>query len=182
MKGARGEVTAKLCKEQPKIVDIHCICHVVNLRVKSAVKVLPLKIDDLLVDVYYHFHHSVKQVASLSEYAEFCATEYKGILKHCGTCWLSLGQAIQCTLHMWDLHSYFCSHPDVEKAGKVRSIYRLLNDPLTKPWLLFLSNVLSVFEKFNIFFKHQLPPFTKFLVKVSDFSRPCCLSILIQQS
>ena len=32
----------------------------------------------------------------------------------------------------------------------MRSIYRLLNDPLTKPWLLFLSNVLPVFEKFNI--------------------------------
>lgn len=35
----------------------------------------------------------------------------------------------------------------------MRSIYRLLNDPLTKPWLLFLSNVLPVFERFNVFFQ-----------------------------
>ena len=154
MKGARGGVIAKLREKQPKIIDIHCICHVVNLCVKAAVKVLPLKVDDLLVDIYYHFHHSVKRVASLGEYADFCATEYKSVLKHCETRWLSLGRAIQRTLHMWEpLCSYFCSHPDVEKAGKVRSIYRLLNDPLTKPWLLFLSNVLPVFERFNVFFQ-----------------------------
>ena len=93
---------AKLREKQPKIIDIYCICHVVNLCVKSTIKVLPLKVDDLLVDIYYHFHHSVKRVASLGEYAEFCATEYKGVLKHCETRWLSLGRAIQRTLHMWE--------------------------------------------------------------------------------
>ena len=30
-------------------------------------------------------------------------------------------------------------------------ISRVLKDPLTKPWLLFLSNVLPVFEKFCFF-------------------------------
>ena len=32
-------------------------------------------------------------------------------------------------------------------------VSRVLKDPLTKPWLLFLSNVLPVFEKFNVFFQ-----------------------------
>ena len=45
MKGARGGVIAKLREKQPKIIDIHCICHVVSLCVKAAVKVLPLKVD-----------------------------------------------------------------------------------------------------------------------------------------
>ena len=154
MKGARGGVIAKLRTKQPNVLDVHCICHVVNLCVKTAVKAIPIKVDDLLVEIYYHFHHSVKRVASLCEYAEFCSTEFKSLVKHCETRWLSLGRAIQRTIHMWEpLYSYFCSHDDVEKVGKVRTIFRVLSDPLTKPWLLFLSNVLPVFDKFNKFFQ-----------------------------
>ena len=52
---------------------------------------------------------------------------------------------------MWDpLLSYFTSHSDVEKYGKVHSI---LNDPLTKVWLNFLLNTLNVFDKFNVYFQ-----------------------------
>ncbi len=55
---------------------------------------------------------------------------------------------------MWQpLYSYFTSHRDVEKAGKVRTISTILNDPLSKVWLLFLSNVLPVYDKFNKFFQ-----------------------------
>ena len=35
------------------LVDINCVCHVVNLCVKSAVKVIPLKVDELLIDIFF---------------------------------------------------------------------------------------------------------------------------------
>ena len=57
---------------------------------KSAVKALPLKVDDLLVDTYYHFRNSVNRIVSWREVAEFCCVEFKSILKHCETRWLSL--------------------------------------------------------------------------------------------
>lgn len=121
---------------------------------KAALKSSPLKVDELLVDMYYHFHHSVNRIVSLQEYAEFCSTEFKVILKHCETRWLSLRQAINRTLQMWEpLVSYFTSHDDVEKPGKVKTIFKLLNNPTTKLWLLFLSNVLEVFDRFNKFFQ-----------------------------
>lgn len=85
MKGAKGGVVSKSHAEQPKLLDIHCICHLVSLVVKSATKALPLKFDELLVDIYYHFHYSVKRVTSLKEYVDFCNTEYKSILKHVET-------------------------------------------------------------------------------------------------
>ena len=53
MKGAKNGVIAKLRAKQPKVIDVHCICHVVDLCVISAVKALPLKVDDLLIDLYY---------------------------------------------------------------------------------------------------------------------------------
>ena len=52
MKGARGGVIAKLRTLQPKIIDIHCICHLMSLCVKAAVKALPLKVDEVLVDIF----------------------------------------------------------------------------------------------------------------------------------
>ena len=81
------------------IIDVHCICHLVSLCVKSAVKVPPLKVDDLLVDIYYHFRNSVNRIVSRKEFAEFCV-DIKNILKHSEPRWLSLRQSINHTLEM----------------------------------------------------------------------------------
>ena len=94
MKGRRNGVIAKLKELQPCIIDVNCICHLLNLCVKSAIKTLPLKVEDLMVDIFYHFKHSVKRVAALQEYASFCDSEFKTVLKHSETRWLSLNRAI----------------------------------------------------------------------------------------
>ena len=136
---------AKLRALQPKVIDIHCMCHLVNLCVKTAIKALRIKVDDLLVDIYYHFQNSMKGVSSLQDCANFCSVEYKAFLSHCETRWLSLRQAIVRTLQMWDpLYSYFHSHYDVEKTGKVRTVSMVLGDQLTNLWL---SNTLADFFK-----------------------------------
>ena len=153
MKGVRNGVSAKIRQEQPKILDIHCICHV-SLCVKSAVKALPVKVDEILVDIYYHFHNSVKSIASPKKYAEFCDVEFKLILKHCDTRWLSLRHSINRAIEMWEpLLSYFTSHPEVEKAGRVRTNYCNLSDPFNKLWMLFLRNVLTIFDTYNTYFQ-----------------------------
>ena len=55
---------------------------------------------------------------------------------------------------MWDpFLSYYRSHDDIEKPGKVRTIFQVMNKPSTKLWLCFVLNVLSVFDKFNAFFQ-----------------------------
>ncbi len=76
MKGVRNGVIAKIRHEQPKVIDIHCICHLVTLCVKAAIKCLPIKVDEILVDIYYHFHHSMKSIVSLTDYAD---VEFKNI-------------------------------------------------------------------------------------------------------
>ena len=180
MKGTRGGVIAYLRGEQPKIIDINCVCHLLNLCVKNAMKTLPLKVEDLLVDIYYHFHHSVKRVASLREYADFCSIRYKSILKHTETRWLSLSQSIQRTLEMWDpLCSYFTSHREVEKQGKVRSIFELLSKRSTKLWLRFLSNILPVFDKFNLYFQTSSTSTVHNLFKESERLLRTVLSFFI---
>lgn len=39
---------AKIRHEEPKVIDIHCIFHLVNHFVKSAVKAFPLKVDEII--------------------------------------------------------------------------------------------------------------------------------------
>ncbi len=147
MKGVRNCVSAKLKQQQPKLLDVHCICHVVSLCVKSAVKALPIKVDEILVDIYYQFCNSVKCIASLKEYAEFCKMEFKLILKHCDTRWRSLHHSIKRVIEMWEpLLSYYSSHSDLEKSTTLKAIHTFFSNAVNKLWLLFLCNCLPTFD------------------------------------
>ena len=43
--------------KNPDVFDLGCVCHLANLCTVAGVKALPLLVKDLLIDVYYHFHH-----------------------------------------------------------------------------------------------------------------------------
>ena len=82
--------------------------------------------------------------------------ENQQILKHCPTHWLSLEKVVVRTLsQLRALRSYFASHNDVEKPGKVKSIHDRLQDPLTELVLNFLQYILPYMNKFNILFQAE---------------------------
>lgn len=63
-----------------------------------------------MVDNYFYFERSTKRKNELSEYCAFCDTEYRKVLKHVSTRWLSLELTIQWTLMQYSgLKSYFLS-------------------------------------------------------------------------
>ena len=73
-------------------------------------KVSGLQVEELLVDLFFWFDKSTKRKASLVEYCTFCDTEYRQIIKHVNTRWLSLERAVQRVLQQFDpLKSYFLS-------------------------------------------------------------------------
>ena len=81
------------------------------------------------MDINTHFYMSVKHKEQLKEFCDFVNVTYKKILAHVETRWLSLLRVIVRVLEIWPaLKSYFESHPDCEKAGRVRTICRQLND------------------------------------------------------
>ena len=61
MKGARSGVQKRIKNEHPHLYDVGCICHLADLTVKAGLKVLPVDIDQLFIDVFYHFFHSSKR-------------------------------------------------------------------------------------------------------------------------
>ena len=154
MLGKNDSVLSRLKEKNLNIFSIGCICHLANLCVKDGLKALPLKVDDLLVDIFYYFKHSSKRIQDFKEFQEFTETDEEEILKHCPTRWLSLERVVNRTLSQFKaLQSYFASHEDVEKSGRVKSINERLQDPLSLLVLTFLQFILPQVNKFNTVFQ-----------------------------
>ena len=69
-----------------------------------------------------------KQV--LKDFQEFTETEPLKLLRHCSTRWLSLERCVRKLLQQWAaLKSYFNSHEECEKSGRVQRCATLLQDP-----------------------------------------------------
>uniref|UniRef100_H3ALC1 HAT C-terminal dimerisation domain-containing protein n=1 Tax=Latimeria chalumnae TaxID=7897 RepID=H3ALC1_LATCH len=150
----KNSMLAHIKKVQPAVLDMGCISHLANLCVQHAVKTLPIKVDDLLIDIFYHFQHSAKK--ELKEFEEFTDTEPHKILKHATTHWLSLEKCVKRTLLQWSaLQSYFNSHPDVEKPGRVRKISELLNRDDVHLYFHFLAFILGPMNEFNTVFQED---------------------------
>ena len=59
MVGKTNSVLTRVKQKNPDVFSIGCICHLANLCAKVGVKQLSVPIDDLLVDIYYHFENSL---------------------------------------------------------------------------------------------------------------------------
>ena len=82
---------------------------------------------------------------------DFVDIDHMKILKHVSTRWLSLEKVVGRTLHQWDaMRSYFLSHKDVEKEGKVKKIAEYLGNPAVKLYFYFLAFILQPLNEFNV--------------------------------
>ena len=152
MKGARSGVQKLIKNENPNLYDVGCICHLAGLTIKAGLKASVVDIDQLFIDVFYHFYHSSKRKQEFNDlWCSLFSSEPDVILKHCPTMWLSLLRCVNRYLSQYDgLKSYFLSCDD--KTAKIRIVSRLQN-PLTRPFLFFLSFILPTMDNFNKVFQ-----------------------------
>lgn len=154
MKGAKSGVQKLIKNECPQVFDVPCICHLADLSIKAGMKVLPLDIDQLFIDVYYYFYHSSKRKQEFHDlWCSIFSSEPQSIVKHCPTRWLSLLRCVNRSITQLEgLCSYFRSCGEAEST-KVVNILRRLENPLTLPILHFLSYILPSMDKFNRLFQ-----------------------------
>jgi len=154
MTGKKNSVLSRVREQNPNVFDLGCVCHLANLCVQAAVKTLPLPVEDLLIDIYFHFFHSSKRKELYKEYQIFTETDPLKIIKHCTTRWLSLDNCISRLLQQWPaLKSYFASHSDVEKPGRVQRCRDWLMDPEMVMYYKFLQFILPLLNDFNTTFQ-----------------------------
>ena len=129
MVGAHNSVLSRIRDKQPKVFSLGYLYHLANLRSVAALKTLPVSIDSLLIDVFYHFKYSAKRWERFSEIqAEFEDIRPLRVLKHSTTRWLSL---LHCLKRLLDqrpaLHSYFDRQAEEEpNDGRVQRVATLL--------------------------------------------------------
>jgi hypothetical protein len=154
MTGRNNSVVTRIKEKAPAVFDFGCVCHLANLCTVAGVKALALPVEDLLVEVFFHFYHSSNRKEKYKEFLEFTDTEPMKILKHCGTRWLSLEKCVDRLLHHWPaLQSYFNSHEDVEKPGRVKRCASYLSNPEMHLYFQFISFILQPLNDFNTMFQ-----------------------------
>ena len=113
--GKKNSIMTCVKAQNDSVYFSGCQCHVVhNTSAAAAAAALRnatgFDLEDLMVDVYYRFDYSTKHKSLLAEYTEFCDQDYRKLLKHVSTRWLSLERSITCVLKQCvSLKSYFVS-------------------------------------------------------------------------
>ena len=152
---------------QPNVLAIGCICHLANLCCVHAIKQLPLPVEELLIDVL--FHYSAKRKEEYREVLEFCEVAPLKILKHANTRWLSLQRCVNRFLQQWlALLSYFESHKDRERPGRVKRCADYLASVEMKAYFMFLSFILEPLNTFNTIFQTDA---TQIAVLIPEMNR-----------
>ncbi|KAJ8349752.1 hypothetical protein SKAU_G00248820 [Synaphobranchus kaupii] len=153
--GIHNSVFTKLKKSNNEILRGNCHAHIVHNTVKHALDKLSVDVENIVLKIYSFFSTSAKRRECLKEFCVFCDVEFHEILRHVTTRWLSLNPAITRLLENWTpLKSYFISIGE-ECPRHLQVLLRLKEDAagaeeeadLVEVYLLFCSNVLSLFEE-----------------------------------
>ena len=132
------------------------MCHLAALCAAAGLKALTLSIDDLLIDIFYHFKHSSKRCAEFAiVLKDFDGIAPVRVLKHCSTRWLSLERALSRSLFLWPaLFAYFDREADrsTDKA-RVKRVVLSLCKVETKLYCHFVAFALRPLNAFNVAFQ-----------------------------
>ena len=125
------------------------MCHLAALCAAAALKKLPVSIDGLLINIYYHFKHSSKRCEEFAQVRDdFEGIAPLSVIKHCSTRWLSLERAVKRLLALWPaLRAYF----DRERGTNDRAhrVADALMEVETKLWCHFIAFALKPLNTFN---------------------------------
>ena len=177
MLGSRNSVLTRLQTEQPRIVSFHCNCHIAALIANHACKELPGYLDDLTVQIWYFFQKSPKRQRVFQEFQQFVDVKPHKLLKAGQTRWLSLEICVNRLLEQYEaLLSYFRSSS--ENLATVRRITQSLENPLSRLFLMFLSDALPVINIFNKMMQQQSPALHSLKQEVHSFLKKLILRFM----
>ena len=150
MVGIRNSVLSRVRERQPKIFSLGCMCHLAALCATAALKKLPVSIDGLLINIYYHFKHSSKRCEEFAVVLQdFEGIAPLSVIKHSSSRWLSLEKAVRRLITLWPaLLAYF--DRDRGTNERARRVADALMDLETKLWCYFVAFALKPLNAFNI--------------------------------
>jgi hypothetical protein len=149
--GKHHSLFTNILIENADVNKSNCHPHMIGNAAKHACQQLEFDIENFLMKTFGHFSVSAKRRQSLIEVYEFCDFEFKEILRHVPTRWLSLLPCIDRVLRSWDaLSKYYIDR--IKKLPKqIYKAWHLNEDSTEIPekvelYLLFASQALELFH------------------------------------
>ena len=158
--GIRNSIKTRIQHANPAIYFNGCPCHIIHNAARKAsdyfCNICGFDIEELCIDLYYWFDKSTKRKNGLQSYCVFCDQDYRSIVKHVTTRWLSLERAVERTLKQYpSLQSYFMS--ESESQPRFQRLQVLFADPMTEVYLLFFQSLMPCFSHANQFLQREEP-------------------------
>ena len=150
--GKHNSIKTRVEDANDTVYFMGCPCHILHNTASYAGKgfeeIVDFSVEDLCIDIFYWFEHSSKRKNLLSDFCDFCVMQYRQVIKHVSTRWLSLESAIECILKQYSpLKSYFLSIS--EQQARFKRLKKSFNNPMTEIYLYFYQSVLPTFTNFN---------------------------------
>lgn len=156
MTGIHKGVSAFIKNKNEHTLIQGCPCHLLHIAAKNANNQLSLSVDDILVDIYFHFDKSTKRRQEFKKFQAEAGLCLHKILKHGPTRWLSLSTCVGRLLEQWEaLDSYFTKESIT--TDRIKRIAAFFKNPMSKAYCLFLQNVLPLFVNPNLFLQKEEP-------------------------
>ncbi|XP_066486947.1 MAX gene-associated protein isoform X3 [Tiliqua scincoides] len=124
------------------VIGIGCPANILHNAIQHGADTLGINLECIVMKLYNYFSIYTVRTEQLKEYCEFVDINYKQLLSHTKTRWLSLFPAIHRILETYeDLQSYFLSLPRPPKILKT-----FFTAKLSKAYLWHLHSLMSVFH------------------------------------
>ena len=160
--GKRNSIMTRVLQNNTAVYFTGCPCHIMHNTCMKAAETFTqntrFDVEDMMIDIFYHFDKSTKRKAELAEYCEFCNVEFRQVLKHVSTRWLSLELVVTWTLQQYPaLKSYFLSQSDGNSNARVDRLKAVYSEPMSEVYLLFYQAALQPSIKINKFLQREDP-------------------------
>ncbi|GFW07596.1 dimer_Tnp_hAT domain-containing protein [Trichonephila clavipes] len=100
--GVNNSVFQKLKSEENNdIIAAHCNDHIFHNCAKNALKVMPVDVENIVMKVFAEFSCSATKREDLKECFDFFESEYREVIRHVPTRWLSSFKALDRMLSSW---------------------------------------------------------------------------------
>lgn len=148
-----------------KLIGVNCVTHILNNCVQTASDLLPVDVEVLIIKIYSFFYIYTVRVEKLKEICDNADVEYKKLLGHSKTRWLTLFPALERILKLFKpLKEYFLLQ---EKCPQV--ILKFFNDPCAELWFLFIQSQAFFFHKCILHLESQNLSMTEASLVLKDF-------------
>lgn len=124
----------------PNLVGVGCSAHIINNAVHHGCDLLPVDAESFILKIYNFFATYTVRTESLKDFCETADVEYKQLLYHSKTRWLSLFPCIERLLKLYrPLKDYFES---LERPPVL--IKQVFENPLSEAYLFLIHSIMHI--------------------------------------